>query len=828
MRQLPGPEEDKGQGLASKKETSNGSKAGRSLVIVESPAKARTISRILGGAYEVKASIGHVRDLPSWGLGVNTETFEPRYEVTKDKKKVVKEIQDAAKKAGNVYLATDPDREGEAIAWHLVEAADLARRPVHRVVFHEITQGAVREAFEHPRDVDMNLVDAQQARRVVDRLVGYPLSWFLARKVRKGLSAGRVQSVAVRMVVEREREIRAFQPVEFWTMDAMLEKQGAPPAFRAKFIGHAGRKEKLEVANEADANRIAGELRASAFSVAKVDTRKQTRRPAAPFITSTLQQEASRRLGFPAKRTMATAQKLYEGIDIGAGGELGLITYMRTDSTNVASSAQAEAREYIAQKYGKEFLPASARKFTSRVKGAQEAHEAIRPTSVMREPDAVKRFLTPDQFKLYNLVWQRFVASQMADAEFDVTTADIDARPPSGQAYLLRATNTQLRFAGFRQVYIEGHDEGDEEEDVGNNPLPALTDGDPLRLLELTPEQHFTEPPPRYTEASLVKALEEKGIGRPSTYAPTMSTIQDREYVKREGKTLCPTELGETVNDLLVEFFPVFIDVNFTAGMEQNLDEIADGEKEWQPVVRDFYGPLQEALETAQAEAPKQVQETGEKCPESGHPLVIRWGKRGQFVACSGYPECKFSKPMPGEEPEEDLPKIDEACPESGHPLTVRTGRRGPFIACTGYPKCTYTRPIEGEKAAGPAAAPQVTDEKCPECGAPMVVRSGRFGEFLACTRYPKCKGAKPLPTGAKCPKDGGALEEKRGRKRGSRFYGCSNYPDCDFTLASRPIPQPCPSCSGLLALEREGGAKCTACGWTGEVPAAPEPVGVS
>jgi DNA topoisomerase-1 len=814
--------------LAEKKAGKSAGVSGRSLVVVESPAKARTISRILGGDYEVKASVGHVRDLPSWGLGVDTESFEPRYEVTKDKKKVVKEIGDAARKAKQVYLATDPDREGEAIAWHLVEAAGLDETSPQRVVFHEITQDAVRDAFEHPRQIDMDLVNAQQARRVVDRLLGYPLSWFLGRKVRKGLSAGRVQSVAVRLVVEREREIRAFQTREYWTVETRLEKQGVPPAFRAKLAGYTDTKDRIEIGAEDEARRIESELQAAGFTVAKVDSRKQVKRPAAPFITSTLQQEASRRLGFPTKRTMAIAQQLYEGVSIGSQGESGLITYMRTDSTNVASSAQAEAREYIAQRYGREFVPGKAPQYTRKVKGAQEAHEAIRPTSVSRDPESLRHHLSNEQHRLYTLVWQRFVASQMAEAQFDVTSVDIHARPPSGaRTYLLRATNTQLRFAGFRQVYIEGHDEDEEDEDVGTNPLPPLAEHDPLHLLGVDPEQHFTEPPPRYTEASLVKALEEKGIGRPSTYAPTMSTIQEREYVKRDKRFLHPTELGETVNDLLVEYFPAFIDVNFTAGMEVDLDDVAEGEKEWQPLVRDFYEPLQEALETAKVEAPKQVQETGEICPESGHPLVIRWGRRGQFVACSGYPECKYSKPLESEDGEDDLPKIDELCPESGDPLTVRRGRRGLFIACTGYPKCRYTRPLESEGAAA-TPVPQLTDEKCPECEAPMVVRSGRFGQFLACTRYPQCKGAKPLPTGVKCPRDGGDLEEKRGRKRGSRFYGCSNYPECDFTMVSRPIPQPCPECKGLLGLERDGSAKCTACGWAGEVPAAQEPVAVS
>jgi DNA topoisomerase-1 len=738
----------------------------------------------------------------------------------------VREIQDAAKQADGVFLATDPDREGEAIAWHLVEAARLRGRPLQRVVFHEITQDAVREAFGHPRDIDMKLVDAQQARRVLDRLVGYKLSPFLWKKVRKGLSAGRVQSVAVRLVVEREREIRNFTPTEYWTIEAQLEKEGSRPDFRAKLTGYVSSKQKIEISSEDDARHHETSLRNAAYSVSNLDNRQQVKRPAAPFITSTLQQEASRRLGFPAKRAMAIAQQLYEGVPLGPEGEVGLITYMRTDSTNIASSALAEARDYIGGKYGKEFLPESPRQYTKKVKGAQEAHEAIRPTSVMRDPESIAQYLTSEQSRLYTLVWQRFVASQMADARFDVTSVDISARPAgSDNAYSLRATNTQLRFPGFRQVYVEGRDEDEEEEDVGTNPLPPLTSGDPLRLLRLNPEQHFTEPPPRYTEASLVRALEEKGIGRPSTYAPTMSVIQEREYVKRDKRFLYPTELGETVNDLLVEYFPSFMDVNFTAGMEEDLDEVADGEKGWQPVVREFYEPLEAALQTARVAAPKQVEETDQVCPESGHPLVIRWGRRGKFLACAGFPDCKYTAPLEGENGEQ-LPTVDEPCPDCGQPLAARTGRRGPFIGCTGYPKCRYTRPLEAESGTR-QPPPQATDEKCPECEAPMVVRSGRFGQFLACSRYPECKGSKPVPTGAKCPEDGGDLVEKRVRR--ATFYGCSNYPACKFTVRDRPLPEPCPDCGALITQARDGTAACASCPWKGEAPAeSPQPVTVA
>ena len=784
---------------------------------MESPAKARTISRILGPEYEVKASIGHVRDLPARDLGVEVENgFLPKYVVPKEKSKTVKEIKDAARKASTIYLATDPDREGEAIAWHLLEAADLGSSVLKRVVFHEITPEAVLSAFEHSRDIDMNLVDAQQARRVLDRLVGYKLSPFLWRKVRKGLSAGRVQSVAVRLVAEREREILGFNAVEFWTIEAQLEKLGTPPVFKAKLAGVAGKKDKLEIPNGTESERLVAALRSSDYSVQKVQTRPQTRRPAAPFITSTLQQEASRRLGMTTKRTMALAQQLYEGISLGSEGEAGLITYMRTDSTNVASSALAEARAYIGEKFGKEFLPASARFYTRKVKGAQEAHEAIRPTSIRREPEAIRGFLNNDQYRLYNLVWQRMVSSQMADALLDQTTVDVEAREPgSTTAYLLKATNLQLRFAGFRQVYIEGRDDEDEE-DLGNNPLPALSEGDSLRMNELFPEQKFTEPPSRYTEATLVKALEEKGIGRPSTYAPTMTTIQDRGYVDKDGRWLKPTDLGFVVNDLLVDHFPDFVDAGFTAQMEDELDDVADGSRKWQPVVEQFYSPLEKQLEVAVKEAKKAVEETDEVCPESGHPMVIRWGRNGRFMACSGFPECKYTRPLEGEAQEQPQ-AIEDPCPECGKALLVRRSRRGPFVGCTGYPECRYTRPLEGE-AGGKTTPVQQTDEKCPDCESPMVIRSGRFGQFLACSRYPQCKGAKPLPTGATCPKDGGELVERRVRK--ATFYGCANYPDCEFSVRDRPLPQPCPSCGALLTMQRDETAKCTACDWKGDAPA--------
>jgi DNA topoisomerase-1 len=748
----------------------------KSLVVVESPAKARTISGILGHEYEVRASVGHVRDLPKRELGVDVEQgFQPRYVVPREKSRAVKEIRKAAEEASAVYLATDPDREGEAIAWHLIEAADLEGKTHRRVVFHEITAAAVRQAFDHPRDIDMQLVDAQQARRVLDRLVGYRLSPFLWRQVRRGLSAGRVQSVAVRLVVEREREIQDFVAQEYWTIDAQLAKAGdvtTEQGFRARLVGYVGDKRgKLEIGNQLEAERLIALLKAAAYRVLTVQQKVQSRRPAPPFITSTLQQEASRRLGFSAKRTMAVAQQLYEGLPLGSKGEVGLITYMRTDSTQVAETARKEAREYIVAKFGGEFVPPSPREYRKKVKGAQEAHEAIRPTSVMREPETIRRHLKGDQYRLYALVWQRFLASQMADARFDQTTVEIEAAAGNApKALVLRAINTQLRFAGYRQLYEESRDNG-EEEDEGKNPLPDLAVDDALRLLDLLPEQRFTEPPPRYTEASLVRTLEEKGIGRPSTYAPTMATIQERDYAAKDGRYLRPTDLGFVVNDLLVEHFPEFVDERFTAEMEEELDEIASGERPWEPVVEQFYRPLERALDAAK-EATPQREMTDEKCDKCGRPMVVRWGRRGRFLACSGFPECRSSRPLEGDEEPQ----------------------------------------------------PEPTDEKCDECGAPMVIRSGRFGRFLACTRYPECQGRRPLLTkvGVGCPRCGGDLVERRSRK-GRVFYGCANYPKCDFVVWSRPLAQACPQCDGLLTAERqqeEGKprARCSSCSWRGEV----------
>ena len=739
----------------------------RDLVIVESPAKARTISGILGAGFEVTASVGHVRDLPRSQLGVDVENeFAPHYIVPKEKRDVVKKIKEAASKASAIYLATDPDREGEAISWHLVAAAELDQtpnRPIRRVVFHELTPGAIEEAFQHPRDIDFALVDAQQARRVLDRLVGYKISPLLWRKVRRGLSAGRVQSAALRMIVDREREVLGFVAREYWTIDALLQQAGiaGAPEFNARLRGRAGQRT-FELGTAEDTQAVSEQLRGATFSVKNVRRRDQHRRPAPPFTTSTLQQEASRRFGFTARRTMALAQQLYEGIDLRGSGRVGLITYMRTDSTNLAQVAVDEIRGFVRQRFGASFLPEAPRVYRSR-KGAQEAHEAIRSTSALREPGSAElRTLTTDQRRLYTLIWQRAVACQMADAVLDSVSVDIDAGATNGEVYHLRATASAVKFPGYRQLYQEARDDSSEEQEQQlATPLPEMNAGDQLLLRDLKPEQHFTEPPPRFTEATLVKGLEENGIGRPSTYAPILSTIQDRGYVERDGRQLKPTELGFVVNDFLSEQFPNVVDLRFTAEMEEDLDEIASGARLWQPTVRELYNPLKDALEGAEL-APKVEEEIGELCPECERPLIRKFGRFGAFVACKGFPECR------------------------------------------------YTRQD------GDSAEPEVSDETCDVCSSSMVVKRGRFGPFLACTRYPECKGTKPLlqKTGVICPLDGGEVVERMTRSK-RKFYGCNNYPACDFTSWQRPLPGLCPSCRGLIVPNRNR-ARCTICGWQG------------
>ena len=665
------------------------------------------------------ASMGHVRDLPKREVGVAVENgFKPKYSVLPDKRKIVAELKKASAAADTVYLATDPDREGEAIAWHLMEAAKIAKSKVRRVVFHEITAGAVKEAFDHPRSIDVRLIDAQQARRVLDRLVGYDLSPVLWKKVRRGLSAGRVQSVALRLIVDREHEIRAFVSEEYWTIEALLAKAGGGKeavAFKADLRAVKGKRGRISISDGEEAARITSDLEPAGFSVAKVATKERKSRPAPPFITSSLQQEAFRKLRFTTRRTMAVAQQLYEGVDIGGEGSVGLITYMRTDSTTVAMSAVHETRDYIREKFGPGYAPERPRAYTKRVKGAQEAHEAIRPTSIRREPDSLRRHLTLEQHRLYDLVWQRMVASQMADALLDATTVDIEAAGTrSGAVYDFRSTGSVIKFPGFRRLYLEGRDDVVKDKDA-DAPLPVLAQGDVLDSSGVTPSQHFTQPPPRYTEASLVRALEEQGIGRPSTYAPTIATVLARDYARKDRTRLMPTKLGIAVSGLLTQHFPDIMDVGFTARVEEELDDIASGEREWTPVLKEFYGPFSEAVQRALVEAERvprdQIdEESDEECDECGRPMVIKSGRFGRFLSCSGFPDCRSSKPL--------MQRTGVDCPEDGGELVERQGKgrgRGPkkFYGCTNYPDCTFTtnqRPLP---------------QPCPDCGK-LLLASGR------------------------------------------------------------------------------------------------------
>ncbi len=683
----------------------------KKLVIVESPAKARTIGKILGRSYSLKASLGHVRDLPRGQMGVDVDNgFLPKYVVPKAKTKLVNELKKAAQDASAIYLATDPDREGEAIAWHLAEVAKTDKQTYYRVVFREITEEAVKSAFQNPREIDMKLVDAQQARRILDRLVGYKISPLLWQKVRKRLSAGRVQSVAVKIIVDREREIQQFKPEEYWVIEAELRKKQAKEKFRANLVGYIDGK-RLNIQSKEDAEKITNSLKQAAYDVLKISTKKATRQPAPPFTTSTLQQEAWRKLRFSAKQTMAIAQQLYEGLPIGNEGSIGLITYMRTDSTYVATSAITETVKYIREKYGPDFVPHRPRSFTTRAKGAQEAHEAIRPTRTYREPSSIKSYLNNNQFRLYDLIWKRMVASQMAAALFNNTTVDIEAM--DHQKYLLRTAASINTFAGFMTLYSESKDEAEEEKKTS---LPPLKEGDKLDLLDIIPEQRFTQPPPRYTEATLVKVLEQWGIGRPSTYAPTISTIQDREYVTKTKGSFQPTELGTAVNDLLTKFFPDLINVKFTAGMETELDDIANKNRAWPAVIQDFYGPLTKDLEVAEQSAEKvklEDEKTGEDCPKCGKPLVVKTGRFGKFVACSGYPECKYTKSF--------QVKVGVKCPECGNELVQRVNKKKrTFYGCSNYPACQF------------ATNYQPLPKPCPQCGG-LLIQRGRQARCIKC-----------------------------------------------------------------------------------------------
>ncbi|MFC1994937.1 type I DNA topoisomerase [Chloroflexota bacterium] len=686
----------------------------KNLVIVESPAKARTLGKILGKSYSLKASVGHIRDLPRSRLGVDTENdFMPKYVVPRVKSKLVNELKQAAQAASTVYLATDPDREGEAIAWHLAEVTKADGTTYRRVVFHEITDEAVKHAFKHPRSINMQLVDAQQARRVLDRLVGYKISPLLWQKVRRGLSAGRVQSIAVKIIVDREREIQAFVPAEYWTIEAELSRKTKTEAFRAMLVSFLDGT-KLNINSKTEATSVKDELELADYSVFKVSTKKATRQPAPPFITSTLQQEAWRKLRFTAKQTMAVAQQLYEGLSIGAEGSVGLITYMRTDSTRVAHSAVVETREFITNKYGTQFVPPRARSFTRSVKGAQEAHEAIRPTKTQREPHLIKKYLNANQFKLYELIWKRMVASQMAAAQFDNTTVAIEAKHPKNQ-YLLRAFRSVNTFPGFIILYSEGKDDSEAEEK--GSPLPHLKKGDGLNLLRLFPEQRFTQPPPRFTEATLVKTLEQWGIGRPSTYAPTLSTIQEREYITKITGSFQPTELGFVVNDLLNQHFPDIVNIKFTAQMEEELDDIANQHRDWVSVVRDFYVPFESSLQKAAQlmEKVKLADElTEEVCPKCAKPLAVKVGRYGKFLACSGYPDCKYTKSF--------QIKLGVNCPQCGNELVEKVSKKKRiFYGCSNYPDCQFAtnfRPLP---------------QPCPQCGGLLTQYRGKQAKCTKC-----------------------------------------------------------------------------------------------
>jgi DNA topoisomerase-1 len=744
----------------------------KSLVIVESPTKAKTITRFLDGKYKVEASFGHVRDLPTSKIGVDVEhDFTPTYVIPPKAKKRVAELKKLAQGAPEIILATDEDREGEAIAWHLVQALGLAShfpspsgegtrrggegQKLKRIAFHEITKSAIEEALQNPRELDINLVDAQQARRVLDRLVGYELSPFLWKKVKRGLSAGRVQSVALRLIVEREQEIKKFVAQEYWSIEATLQKD---KKFISKLFKINGKSiDKFEIKNEAKAKSLISVLNDKDAEILEVVKKEVRRNPAAPFITSTLQQEAARKLGYSAKQTMMYAQQLYEGIEVENDESAGLITYMRTDSVNLSQYALKSITETIANKYGKDYVLAQPRQYSSKSKNAQEAHEAIRPTESSRDPESLKNHLDRNLFRLYDLIWKRTMATQMPEAVFDAQTADIKiGSTDPKREFIFRSTGQALKFDGFMKVYLEGTDE---EEVLDESVLPELKTGDKPKTLKILPFQHFTQPPGRFTDASLIKALEELGIGRPSTYAPTISTIQERDYVNKIDKRFHPTEIGFIVNDLLVEHFPNIVDYQFTAKMEDQLDEVADGKQQWVPVIREFYGPFHENLKLKEKEVEKHREELDEKCPECGQILLIKFGRFGKFIACSNYPTCKYTRPM-----EDEQKEIDENA-----------------------------------------------GEVCDKCGKPMVVKRGKWGSFLGCSGYPDCKNIKKIQkgTGVTCPMCGEGEMIERQSKRGV-FYSCSKYPKCKYLLNGKPLNEHCPTCKKLLMEMKNGQIKCS------------------
>jgi DNA topoisomerase-1 len=735
----------------------------RSLIIVESPAKARTLQRYLGKTFVVKASVGHIRDLPVSTLGVDVEKdFTPNYVMIRGKSKIVNELRTAAKKADEIFLAPDPDREGEAIAYHIAECLKKSKKPVHRVLFHELTKKAILAAIDNHTELNLKLFEAQQARRILDRLVGYQISPLLWEKVRRGLSAGRVQSVAVRMICERDQAIKAFKPEEYWTIatDLLGEK---PPQFVANLEKIDGKKapaKKHLVNDKETADKICKELKGSEFAVSEVSKKRKKRHPAPPFITSSMQMEANRKLRFSAKKTMTLAQRLYEGIELGDEGPTGLITYMRTDSTRLSDDAVSGARDYISNNYGKEFLPAKANVYRTK-KSAQDAHEAVRPTDVNNTPEKMASLLDKDMLALYSLIWKRFVACQMTSAEFDQTSIVVKAGK-----YDLKATGSVMRFLGFMKLYVESTDDsnGSGKSDGRDLTLPDLAKGDKLTLKEITPDQHFTQPPPHYTEATLVKALEDNGVGRPSTYAAIISTIQEKEYVLLEKRRFSPTDLGILVNDLLVKHFPKIMDVEFTAGMEQQLDQVEEGSREWLQLLKDFYGPFRDTLDKARTEmesVKKSTIPTDIPCQQCDGTMVIRWGRNGEFLACENFPSCK-------------------------HTRDFRKDEEGKVV------------PIDRDE-------PEDSGEKCEKCGRPMVYKHGRYGKFLACSGYPECKHIKAQSTGVPCPKEGCTGDiVKKVSKRGKVFYSCSRYPKCDFAIWDKPVKEQCPDCGSSFLVEKQ------------------------
>ncbi|MGA3239294.1 MAG: type I DNA topoisomerase [Bryobacteraceae bacterium] len=778
----------------------------KALVIVESPAKAKTINKYLGKQYIVKASLGHIKDLPKKDLAVDVEHgFEPHYEVIEGKKKLIAELKASAKGVESVYLAADPDREGEAICFHLQEELQSTKKTgpaFFRVMFNEITKKAIEKAFEKPGQVNIALVEAQQARRVLDRLVGYKISPLLWDKVRRGLSAGRVQTVALRVIVEREREIRAFLPKEYWTIDAdLLAKKTPVLSPRLAKINDVN----AEIGNQEASDAIVAALDGSDYIVRSVGTREKKRNPVAPFITSTLQQESSRKLRFSVKRTMMLAQRLYEGIEIGKEGAVGLITYMRTDSTRISDDAIRDVRDYITERFGSEFLPAGANMYKSK-KDAQDAHEAIRPTSMAYAPEVVDKYLAEDEMKLYRLIWNRFVACQMMPALYDQTTIDVGAKGKDGADYMFRATGSVLKFEGFLKVYQESKDQADEDDEEVKHRLPKVTEGEVLGFKAIRPEQHFTEPPPRYNEATLVKRLEADGVGRPSTYASIISTIQEREYVKKETNRFVPTELGMVVTDLLLESFDDIFDVKYTARMEEELDDIEEGKLDWRKAMGDFYERFDKDLKHAEehmTNIKRMEKPTGLSCEKCGKPLVIKWGKHGSFIACTGYPECTYTRELTVDLA--DVDKVDlsdqgdeEYCENCGRPMVLKKGRFGSFFACSGYPDCKTTKQIGGAQRKD-----QPLDEKCPQCDSNLVMKHGRFGEFTACSNYPTCKYVKQKTIGVKCPECSEGEVVERRSKRGKTFYGCNRYPDCNFVAWGKPVPEKCPECGSPYMIEK-------------------------